>query len=500
MIHDLLLALLGFTGDLIQRSDEGGLEIRKSCLREIEKFDESIIISLLQIAAMYKRITEWADRTIRRRVECMYSRLLAFAIQEELVTLYTRDIADLEKRILNDGVGNSQIYLFMENNWRSVLEGLAGVVDDGGSEIHILDRLIDMSDKVSLRDDRGVIRNLKIRLINGVIRDITVWIESGYSIKGGVIGRHPVRLLDNGSYDKLIFIGNAKSILKNDFRQTFGEFSVSTSTVVVKGQLGARIERIRCEVSEALYQRLIQPGPDNLNRTLCSIGKYVLMGSWDPFSGYADIDTMGIDEIQELISEGPVMVVPDHLCKWTLRVNICSPVMKLVIQDSEMYIPVFKRLYQISHARHVLSRSQKEFAYLPLSNALSQVLFALSFYYQCDVIEPRFSKLRAFVDACTDIQELASQHALTVTKINFEMLLSFPGVNDCIEEIVRLAESVSRDAVRGVADDEEVYARVMDVTRKLVDELQGLQVGYNIAAIERLVLKLDFNSFYRQQI
>ena len=142
MIHDLLLALLGFGGDVFEF---GGNDERLFILRnrdQFEKFEISLIEKLLNIASQYMIIREWVDKMLSS--SSLYNVGLAVLVEKEVLNVYESDIEEMEAKILSfkDGVSLSYIHVFLGEKWNGLFNDIITIIR-GDNDEHVVDLVIE---------------------------------------------------------------------------------------------------------------------------------------------------------------------------------------------------------------------------------------------------------------------------------------------------------------------------------------------------------------------
>jgi hypothetical protein len=158
--------------------------------------------------------------------------------------------------------------------------------------------------------------------------------------------------------------------------------------------------------------------------------------------------------------------------------------MQLVVPDFEKYQEVFSLLFKVL-AASVKARSC-------FNMQLNNLFSSLSAYLQLDLIEASFAKLLKVAES-DDIQLIIAAHSIFITEVHAGCLAGVEHVWDIIDALIALNDRVLKNPGGGYAID----ALISQTVRKLIDELQILQSRTMYSSIERLILKLDFNHFYR---
>ena len=178
MIHDLLLGMLGFTGDIVEFD---GIDSLVLCSKvKLERFDREIISGLLKIGGKYTVIRDWVDNVHRDISNSrLYDIVLSSAVDDLILTVYEGEIADMEKTLLEcgDGITLSAIRLKLHDKWSTVFDDVISLIVSRGDE-PVIDSLM----AGSLRNEP--IRKIYEKLISSFSRELVSWCKHGI-IPGG---------------------------------------------------------------------------------------------------------------------------------------------------------------------------------------------------------------------------------------------------------------------------------------------------------------------------
>ena len=507
MIHDLLLALVGFTGDIVE-SDPDSRELVLAPQVKLESFDRDIVEGILALGSLYVKIRDWADKQLRETTSFVYDLVIAKALDEEILREYEEDIAKFEEKILsladcgeNGGMTLSSLRLALWDRWWAALELIAAhaVVEASPNVIEHI-----MSANSRFRCDKMSL--IEKRLLDCFGRELDSWCRHGV-IAGGersqffirqVEGspqidqaRIPMKLIDPDTCTQILFCGKTVLVLKNgvesayvsqECKSVFKNISPKNASQVIPKD----VETVRSFLSAKLGKRMkhdMQPG---LVDHLKNLRGFFLMGFGEKWAALVSslfivVDPNRIPALFDDIfhqtstcSLSPTMELKYHL-PWP---------MQLVVPGFEKYQEVFSLLFKVL-AASVKARSC-------FNMQLNNLFSSLSAYLQLDLIETSFAKLLKVTES-DDIQLIIAAHSIFITEVHAGCLAGVEHVWDIIDALVALNDRVLKNPGGGYAID----ALISQTVRKLIDELQILQSRTMYSSIERLILKLDFNHFYR---
>ena len=101
-----------------------------------------------------------------------------------------------------------------------------------------------------------------------------------------------------------------------------------------------------------------------------------------------------------------------------------------------------------------------------------------------------------FVEKSHDVQVIANKHEAFVNTVMMGVLLTMDRVMEMLGRIVQIGDCMT------ISGDGEELRKTLDVkfmncAKEFILELQELQIKSSFSCLERLILKLDYNQYYR---
>lgn len=525
MIHDLLLALVGFTGDLVE-ADPDTRELALAPLVKLETFDKDIVDGILALGSFYLKIREWTDSQLRLSLSLqdspIYLFIIAKTLDEEILTEYEEDIALYEEKLIaladvgsNGGMTLSGLRLELWDRWWAVFELISSQVISVDID-NVIDRIMHVASKFRCKQI-GLIQQ---RLVDCFVRELISWGKHGV-IGGGSRSqffvrevstasnlsspanlenfqidraRVPSSLIDFESACKILFCGKTVSILKNGVKSALVAedcevFSGLTSLKHASDIIKRDIEKLRSFLSGKLGQRMKREMSPGLIDHLKNIRAFFLMGCGEKWASFvASLFVSEPDRVPMLFqdifgTDSGFSVAPDSM---ELKYSLPWP-MEIIIDPSSTgkYNEIFALIFKV-FAASVKARSC-------FNMQLNNLFLSILSYIQLDLIEASFTNLLKLAES-DDIQFIAVSHGLFLNEVHTGCLVGVTHVWDIIDSLISLNDRVLNQPGNGPTLDPIITQTV----KKLIDELEILQSRTMYASIERLVLKLDYNRFYRR--
>ena len=515
MIHDLLLALVGFTGDVI----EADLDTRKLVLSphvKLETFDRDIVDGILALGSLYVKIRDWVTSTLASSTGGVYELVIAKTLDEEILKEYEEDIARFEDKILdladqgsNGGMTLSGLRLELWDRWWAVLELISVHAITISMEENCIDRIMEANSE--FRCDQLML--IQQRLIDCFFRELISW------CKHGVIGganrsrffiretskdifqvdksRIPTRLIDLELSAKVLFCGKTVLVLKNGIHSALlaedcTVFKSNATTVKNAPEIiRSDVETLRTHLASKLGKRMKHEMNPGLVHHLKNLRGLFLMGYGEKWAAFVEslacVDPKRIPDVFQDTFEQIDSSIGCSLSE-TLELKYHTPrPMELVIDPPSIkkYNQVFFLIFRI-FAANVKSRSCFN---MQLSNLFSGLLS----YLQLDLIETCFTKLVKTASESDDIELITLAHGVFLNEVYAGCLTGVTEVWTVIDSLISLNDQIVRMPGNGPSLDPKISQTV----KKLIRELGILQSRTMYSSIDRLILKLDFNKFYQ---
>ena len=523
VVHDLLLSLVGFTGDIVEVSIDGPrLELNKKL--HLETFDRDIVEGIIALGSMYISLREFVDHAERSVTSSLYELGLAKAIDEKILNLYEVDVAKMEKEVLTLGIEENlslSLSAIRLDLWDKYFQGFQLLVDEvvvSTSRDDLIDHVIGLSETI-----RHPFLDIVIEaLIGCLVKEIEAWckfcvvlgnrfrsknfiLSNEGSVEASALNatlsqyqidrlRIPSRLVSLDTVDKILFTGRAVGVIQNGNRSKvvvppacnfFSKPSPAQYHLAAE-YIAQEVDRTRLYVSSILCS-MIQP---NLQKSLSVIRGVFLMGfsnNWVSFieessssnRKYDDIFQVSFNMIHPLI----VRMNEDR----DLELDLPWP-MELIVSPAavDRYSKIFKALYRMTSAS-----VRARYSYNMQINSL---FASLQSYMQVDVIESAFMVLMKTVKDSNDIQTISVAHDEFLSEVNLGCLVDLNSVWDQLDRLFQLCDDLSRNRHLGEIVDNQVRAE----TQLLLQTLENLQERSSHRIVQKLLLKLNFNQFYDQ--
>ena len=514
MIHDVLLGMLGFTGEIIEYSDK---RLVLSSGVSLERFDADIVDGLLELGSMYVEARDWAESVRLSPTSSVYELVIAKCLEEGLLDEYETAIAEFEKLIL-DLDGSMTLCTLRLELWERFWASFEVVTKQllAYSGENMIDHALGLC--VHIRNEH--LSSVAKALIASLSRELVSWCKYAV-IPGGArskffvrenqggsalidqIGkfqidkaRIPQRLVSLEVCNKVLFCGRTVIVLQNgdptkliaaDF--SFLKTPIPNQTHLVPEFITSEIERLRKALSRLLADRMKRESEPNLRdhferlRGLFLLGygqRWVTLleeaGSDAPAKlaqqftiSFAEYSGVRLSATRELAYELP----------WPTEL-VVSP--SALVKYQQIFDVLFRVLSASVRARYAYNRQ------------ISNVLTGLTSYFQLDLIETAYAELIQVTESQDDIQEIALAHELFLNTVHTGCLVGVENIWKIINAIIALGEELTRDRHEA---GEVMDLKIETQVKALVKELESLQVRPTYASIARLILKIDFNNFYR---
>ena len=534
VVHDVMLAMSGFDGDVVERDiDTGKMQLADSV--QVETFDREIIEDLLHLASVHHRVFMWADSVIDGN-GTLYEAAIATGLQDHVLEPYSDDLQVFFRRIYQlwptmhgGGITLATLRLEMWQKWLPILEVVKVEIVDRASElssgsINAIDKMIELS---------GILRNsffdkIVANLVNSFVKELVSW--GKYGVIAGGSGRSrffvrsqpptetevrgideiaqyqidtqlvPTRLVSPQVSAKILFCGRAVIVLRNGDRSalvTVGCDAFAPGTIPADFHdaveyIEMEVEKLRLFLSKKLNEKLKLRMTPNLGSHLRRLRGILLMGSGDKWTAYLDdVGKRGIrqsDAVFESVFETEIEACSVAMHEGTIDYTLPWPV-ELVISPAALvkYNEVFSLLLKCVT---VLFKLRGQFS--PKVNSLFTNLVD---YFQIDLIETEFARLTAITEASEDVQEIANAHELFLSAVHTGCLVGVHSVWDRLDVTIALSDKLTRDQITATAFEAEFKTEIMAIFQ----ELEGLQMRSTYSSIGRLLLKLDYNRYYRNE-
>ena len=124
---------------------------------------------------------------------------------------------------------------------------------------------------------------------------------------------------------------------------------------------------------------------------------------------------------------------------------------------------------------------------------LTNLIASLHAYFQLDVVECSFVRLMNVVDKSDDIQKIAEAHDHFLSEISTGCLVDISSVWQHIDKLFGLGEELANNRHLETVINSQVSAEM----QLLIQALTDLRDRPTHKSVEKLLLKVDFNNFYR---
>jgi len=530
MLHDVLLALLGFTGDIIETDvDTGSLGIVPAVSKKLERFDTEIINDLLKVGSLYVFLRTWSDRQISDPNSNLYDLVLAHTLADTILANYEKTVSDIEERVLDmsgsgptGGMNLSAIRLEIFDKWNENFASIkVDVIERGNKEeVSIIDHVI--SHNAQRKSE--VLQQLQNRLLQSFVRELVSWCKYGV-VAGGPCSeffvrrivvenqlvkavdeiaqfqidrsRLPSRLVSSDVANKILFCGRAVVVLKNGERSAIvtrdcdalTPKSPSGDVFGLAEYIATEIEKLRLYLAKRLSNRMKLEMTPGLMDHLARLRGIYLLGygdQWIKFSQGTPDTPRQKDLFASVFNEPEEDTV--RLAEDGIHIEYDLPwPLELVVSPAAL-----DKYNSVAELLQLVLRATCRFRRV-CNLKLSAFLASLCAYLQIDVIESAFSEFIKKAAESDDIQEIANEHDIFLTRVTAGCLVGVDQVWNKVEAIIKLGEEFSRQQ----GDVKRIDAKLTTEIDSLLSELEALQLRPTYNSINRLFLKLDFNRFYR---
>ena len=524
VVHDILLGLLGFTGDIVEvvsspANDDPQLKLSR--IVKLETFDRDIVEGVLELGSMYLTLRLFVDS---RKSASLYDRAIGLAIEAKILPEYESDIVDVERKMLslmteeNLSVSLSSIRLDL---WEKYYQGFQLLTKEVIIAPHI-DSVIELQDTFR----HSYIDIVVEGVVGCFIKELEAWCRYAVIPGGRTSSKFLVRESDSYSYtgnrideialyqidrrlipeklvsfetcDKILFCGRGVLVLQDGNRSTL---VVSHEETFFKDRpllgyhkareyIAEEVEKLRSLISKKLYEKLSQGTNPNLKWCLEALRGLYLMGYSNQWVSFMEESVMGsrrLGHIFHTVFENIPVTIAQMNEDCEIDFNLPWP-MELILSSSalDQYKKIMKSLYRVS-AAGVRAR----YCY----NMQITCLFAsLQSYLQMDVIQSAFRVLMGAVVESSDIQKIAHAHEEFLSNIHLGCLVGLPSVWDHLDRIFQLSDELAVDRFLQDVIDNQVKAEM----QLLVKTLEDLRERPSHRIVEKLLLKLNFNHFYTE--
>ena len=454
MIHDLLFALLGFTGDFFIL-DKGHLIMVESKKKYFEKWDIAILFEILKIATSYMQIRDWV--VANNQSLDVYIQASSRSIRENLLAHYEQWVGDYEKKMIQEvgmienSFSLSSLRLELNSKWANKFESVSTVLNEFSFNLIYLSQNSDL-------------KFLQKTICNVLVREMVSWCKYG-------VGTNvwPSSVVDSKMREKIDFCGKASKILEKKklkpppgFVDTWEFFP---------GYLTTQLEVVRAEQSARLDTML----RSEYLKEFARIRGFFLLGFGHLWTEFLSGDTPDWDGVSGDMFEPKIEYRP----VW--------PINELIITSHQIskYNEIFTFLFRLKRiVTKLFSKTDKSI----LGYKLGHFFQSLFGFLQIDLIESEWNPFMSFVHETKDVQEIAHAHSRLVTKLYTGCLLSAPHVMESVLELERIAYSSEPQEIQFTVEMQTLFT--------LFEELQ---LTSTYSSINRLISKLDYNSFYRNK-
>ena len=534
MIHDLLLALLGFTGDLVQFDpDENRLILAD--LARLEKFDQAIVSEILRVGSLYVRLRSWADKSPPGSSN-IYMQAAAKVVGEVILRDFENAVADYESTllesmdVLSSGLSLSHMKLRLTDEWADALDLVSSwVVCPGECPLESL---------VSLEQSKhAILLPIRASLFGVLVRQLVSWCKLGLLVGEGFfifqtelqissspeaklasfqIHTHlvPRSLISADLAAKILFCGRAASVI-----QLGGEHSVRvpgfsmdripTTTGALADYLESEVNQIRAHLAKRLNVLVQGTLLEELRRLrglyLLGYGdcwsdflaEYIHMQRWE-LEDAAAVEKKfrrsfpSVSAISVSVELGTMQLSVQYSPPWPIQLVVTADQVK-------KFQEIFRFLFRLRffHAQLVTVSVHNN-----LKHNLVHFFHSLFSFIQLDLIEAEWRQFLSIVHISEDVQEVAREHDLLVSKLHTGCFLPAVSVMASIGKLEDIAKMVLALSSQIIGDERtseigKLENEFMSAMGKLLYDLDHLQVTSTYASVNRLISKLDYNSFYR---
>ena len=516
-MHDVLLSLVGFTGDVVQSSLEdsacGRLELCKKI--KIEAYDRDIVDGLLELGSMYLTVREFVDQTQRSSSASLYDLVLAKTLDEQILLPYEEEIIVFEKKILELGISLSALRLDL---WDRFYQGFMILTSEvlASTADRSIDSIIELYDRVR----HPYVELLLKALIKAFCQELISWCRYGlvpggptrtqFLVREEVVEhvksrvddiavfkidrlRIPSRLVSLETCDKMLFCGRAvlvlqdgdrsKKVIEKDFE--FFAKEIPSDYVLAGDFIASEIERMRTSLSTALSQRLKTNTEPNLRKCLETVRELFLLGAASQWTCFIE-QINSPDKLDTIFKKLFDCSVASMTEERELMVDFPWP-MDLVI--SAAAIDEYRKIFDVMYSVMVASVRVRYCYNMQLTNLIA----SLHAYFQLDVVECSFVRLMNVVDKSDDIQKIAEAHDHFLSEISTGCLVDISSVWQHIDKLFGLGEELANNRHLETVINSQVSAEM----QLLIQALTDLRDRPTHKSVEKLLLKVDFNNFYR---
>jgi hypothetical protein len=515
VVHDVLLSLVGFTGDIVECSiEDNQLRVCKNV--KLDTYDRDIVDGLLELGSMYLKLREFIDNTERSTTASLYDLVIAKTIDSDILGPYEEVIARYEKMMA------SQLTLagLRVDLWDTYYQGFQLLTDEVLPSSRTIDNISELLDKFR----HPYITILCEALTQCFIQELISWCRYGV-ISGGpsrsrffvketdqpqLTGsrideisvfqidrlRIPSRLVTMGTCDKVLFCGRAVIVLQNSkrslsvFPDDFEAFSDNrrSETTAAADFIEREIEKMRLHLSRCLMGKLKNEVQPTLPKCLKAIRAVFLLADstrWisfieDPRSHQSPTEAFA--QAFENLPSGVFAMTDDRI----VSIDLPWPV-DLVISPAaiEKYREIFGLLFRV-----VVASTRMRYCY---SMQITNLFSSLQSYLQLQTVEGAYNVLMRVVETSDDIQEISQAHDTFLHKVYIGCLVGLDSIWSHIFRLFDLGDELARDRHMEPIVDKQVRAEMQLLIQGLLD----LQDRPNYKSVEKLLLSLDFNNFYR---
>lgn len=490
--HDLVFTLLGFEGDYFQRSDEN-LLITKRGLTHFQEWDLCVLRRILGTSQKYMAIRDWVDSSLGR--PNVYSRGYALAVEEIVLTWYESDVAELEKEILflseqsSFTLSLTNIKSRICDQWDTIL-GLLVAVGSGEKEMdggHIVDALMEMEAKCIEKFSQEIFSKLKSRMVSIFFREIAAWVQYGIGVSDELV--IPRKLFDNQFHAKVLECGEFAKILGEETESVFpDDFTADENDFIVAEKIQKYVSDRNVELNREIVEFVKRKMNPSLDDHLSVIRGMFLLGFGDLWEEY--ILTKDWSVFEDARSGAELVKFSGN----EIRMDVPDAPIGLII--TSWHLERYKQLWQwlLGIKRCLVGLTRDEHAH-----AMVQFITNLFTYIQQDVIEEEWRKLKRAVETTEDFRSIQNAHDTFIDTIIGESMFALTSLKSGIDDIIDACSIVARTRLgRSSFDRREIEKRFSEKVSMFMSSLSELRLKSDFRRIDRLLLRLDYNRFYRR--
>jgi hypothetical protein len=516
VVHDVLLSLVGFTGDVVQTTlDESSpcrLELCKNV--RMEDFDRDIVEGLLELGSMYMTVREFVDHSQRAANVSSYDLMIAKTLEEEILAPYESEISGFEKKILELGISLSALRLDL---WDRFYQGFMILTQ----EVLVSDCSIDSIIEIHDRFKHPYLELIVKGLVKAFCQELISWCRFGIIPGGNSSSRFlvresdcsgsrideiarfqidrlriPSRLVSLATCDRILFCGRAVLVLqdgdrsKKIFPKNFEFFSnpIPGDYVQAGDVIANEVERIRSLLSQSLCERLKINTEPNLRSCLETVRSLFLLGAASQWTSFIE-NVSSPDKLETIFQKFFDSKIALMTEERELVVDLPWPI-DLVM--SAAAIDEYRKIFDLLYSVMVASVRSRYCYNMQLTNLIS----SLQAYFQLDIVESSFTQLMKVVENSDDVQEIALAHDKFLSEIFTGCLVGISSVWKHIDHLFSLSDELAINRHM----ESVINSQVMAEMQLLIQALTDLQDRPTHKSVEKLLLKIDFNNFYRSGI